>query len=87
MSENLKTFNEQDFGSMAPEVFSAVRFLETISCQLADATQFLEDISSMRKGKFSQSEEFAMTLVVKLFGRRCEQLLETLDKIEFLKNG
>lgn len=87
MSENLKPFNEQDFGSVSPGVFSAVRFLETISCQLADATQFLSDLEYLTGGKFSPSECVAMTEAARVLRRRCTTMNETLEHLNFLKDG
>lgn len=86
MSENLKPFNEQDFGSVSPGVFSAVRFLETISCQLADATQFLSDLECLTGGKFSPSECVAMTEAARVLRRRCTTMNETLEHLNFLKS-
>lgn len=86
MSENTKSFNDKDFGSMTPEVFSAVRFIETISCQLADATRFLVDLDTMRQGKFTQSECVAMTEAARVLRRRCTMMNETLEHLNFLKS-
>ena len=86
MSENLKPFNEQDFGSVSPGVFSAVRFLETISCQLADATQFLSDLEYLTGGKFSPPECVAMTEAARVLRRRCTMMKETLEHLNFLKS-
>lgn len=86
MSENLKPFNEQDFGSVSPGVFSAIRFLETISCQLADATQFLGDLDYLTGGKFSPSEIVAMTEAARVLRRRCTTMNETLEHLNFLKS-
>lgn len=87
MSENLKPFNEQDFGSVSPGVFSAVRFLETISCQLADAAQFVRDLEELNQGKFSPSESIAMTEAARVLRRRCSVMNETLEELNFLKYG
>lgn len=87
MSETLKPFNGQTFGSISPGVFSAVRFLETISCQLADATQFLDDLECLTGGEFSQSECVAMTEAARVLRRRCTVMNETLERLNFLKNG
>lgn len=86
MSENLEPFIEQDFGSISPGVFSAVRFLETISCQLADAAQFLQDLEKINKGKFSPSEIVAMTEAARVLRRRCTTMNETLEHLNFLKS-
>lgn len=87
MSENMKPYNDKDFGSMAPEVFSAVRFIETICCQLADATQFLDDLDAMRLGVFSQPETVAMTEAARHLRIRCTMMIETLERLNFLKDG
>ena len=87
MGENMKTINEKDFGSISPGVFSAVRFLETISCQLADATQFLDDLENLTGGKFTQSECVAMTEAARVLRRRCTMMNETLEHLNLLKDG
>ena len=87
MSETLKPFNEQNFGSMSPEVFSAVRFLETISCQLADATRFLDDLETMRQGYYTHYECTAMTEAARVLRRRCTIMNETLEHLNILKDG
>ena len=87
MSENLKPINDKDFGSISPGVFSAVRFVETISCQLADATQFLDDLEYLTGGKFTQSECVAMTEAARVLRRRCTMMNKTLEHLNFLKNG
>lgn len=87
MSETLKPFNDKDFGSISPGVFSAMRFLETISCQLADATQFLDDLEYLTGGNFSQSECVAMTEAARVLRRRCATMNETLEHLKFLKDG
>lgn len=87
MSENLKPINDKDFGSISPGVFSAVRFVETISCQLADATQFLDDLEYLTGGKFTQSECVAMKEAARVLRRRCTMMNETLEHLNFLKNG
>lgn len=87
MSENLKPYNDKDFGSMTPEVFSAVRFLETISCQLADATRFLDDLDTMRQGNFTHYERSAMTEAARVLRRRCTIMNETLEHLNILKDG
>ena len=86
MSKKTKPSNNQDFGSVAPEVFSAVRFIETICCQLADATQFLNDLDEMRLGEFTQPETVAMTEVARTLRRRCTTMNETLEHLNFLKS-
>lgn len=80
------TCSVKDFGSMAPGVFSAVRFLETISCQLADATQFLDDLEYLTGGKFSQSECVAMTEAARVLRRRCTIMIESLEHLNILKS-
>ena len=87
MSENLKPFNGKDFGSISPGVFSAVRFMETISCQLADATQFLDDLEYLTGGKFTQSECVALTEATRVLRRRCAIMNETLESLNILKHG
>lgn len=87
MSENLKPYNDKDFGSISPGVFSAVRFIETISCQLADATQFLDDLEYMTGGGFTQSECVAMSEAARVLSRRCTMMYETLEHLNFLKDG
>lgn len=87
MSKKEKSLNRQDFGSMTPEVFSAVRFLETISCQLADATRFLDDLDTMRRGNFTHYECTAMTEAARVLRRRCTMMNETLEHLNFLKDG
>lgn len=86
MSENTKPFNNKDFGSMTPEVFSAVRFIETISCQLADVTRFLDDIDTMRQGNFTHYECTAMTEAARVLRRRCHVMKKTLKKLNILKS-
>lgn len=87
MSENKKPFNDKGFGSISPGVFSAVRFLETISCQLADATQFIGDLRYLTGGNFSQSECIAMTEAARVLRRRCTMMNETLEHLNFLKSN
>lgn len=87
MSENLKHFNDKDFGSMSPGVFSAVRFIETISCQLADAKQFLDDLVSMTGVEFSPYEIRAMKEAARVLRRRFVIMNDYLELLISLKNG
>lgn len=87
MSENLKPFNGQTFGSISPGVFSAVRFLETISCQLADASQFLKDLECLNGGIYTTSESIAMTEAARVLRRRCTVMNETLEHLNYIIDG